>query len=345
MSPRQVLTNRWKSITTPWTPDDWAVYATRRLNSLLQTHSVCSTREMEARLSDFGIKTNPRADPHHLTTARHNLNLQIVSSSPVPLYALPNIEVDSVRDIISRKEHLHTAFNNFTRDELCGDIAEKVIFTCMEASQNLSLHRHELGHVSRIGNNTTSNPLDTYSFLPFLHSSGTYKVAVIGIEVKNIREWIYPDSVEIWKALKACLDLNCIPIIINRSFHFTSFPFFRDIGVLGHETNKQYFAYDLRKNSDFQAIKDELYFRDIVPWKVTKKGIKLNPGVVKFFTTTVPRMIERTIERFELNKSLLLQYAPGPLHREETTIEERSKLMEEFRNTYKQYHSVANTGW
>lgn len=345
MSPRQLLTTRWKAITANWTADHWTDYATRRLNALFQTYPVCSSREMEARLSDFGIQTIPRADPHHLTTARHHLSLQIVSATPVPLYALPNIQVDSVKDTISRKEHLHNAFVNFTRDELCGDIAEKVILTCMEASQNLSLQPHELGRVSSIGNNTTTNPLDTYAFLPFLHSSGTYKVAVIGIEVKNIREWIYPESVEIWKALKACLDLNCIPVIINRSFHYTSFSFFRDIGVLGHETNKQYFAYDLRKETDFQAIKDELYFRDIVPWKVTKKGVKLDPNVVKFFTTTVPKMIERTTGRFELNKSLLLQYAPGPLHREETTIQERSKLMEEFRNAYKQYHSTDRTGW
>jgi len=300
---------------------------------------------MEARLSDFSIKPNPRCDPHHLTTARTNLRLQTLSTSPVPLYALPNRYVDSLKDTIARKEYLHNSFDKFTRYKLCGEIAEKVIFTSMETSQNLSLQPHDLGRVTQIGNYKTNNPLDTYAFLPFLHSSGTYKVAVIGIEVKNIREWIYPDSVEIWKALKACLDLHCTPIIINRAFHFTSFPFFRDIGVLGHETNKQYFVYDLRKDPDFQAIKDELYYRDIIPWRVTKKGIKPDPPIVTFFTTTVPRMIERTIERFELNKPLLLQYAPGPLHREETTVEERSKLMNEFRNAYKQYHSLPRIGW
>lgn len=270
MSPRQLLTARWKSITANWGQPEWAAYATRRLNTLLQSYPVCSAREMEARLSEFGLKLNPRAEPHHLTTARRTLKLQVVSSSPVRLYALPNVPLDS---------------------------------------------------------------------------SGEYKLAVIGIEVKNIREWIYPESVEIWKAIKACLDLHCIPIIISRAFHYTSFYFFRSIGILGHETQKQYFAYDFCNDPVFQSIKDELYFKDMTPWKVTKKGIKLDSDVVKFLSYTLPKMIERTSYQFELNNPLLLQYATGPLHREDTPIYERSALMEQFRDAFKQFHSTSYTGW
>ena len=95
MPPRR-LTDHWKKITGNWTPSDWRDYAAKRLYSLLQKHPVLSTREMEARLSDFGTNLLPPADPHHLTTARDMLNLQVVSTKPRPLYSLPNVSISSL---------------------------------------------------------------------------------------------------------------------------------------------------------------------------------------------------------------------------------------------------------
>jgi hypothetical protein len=215
----------------------------------------------------------------------------------------------------------------------------------MTASLNLSIQDHQLGNVRQIGNYTTTYPLDTYAFVPFLDSTGAHALGIIGIEVKNIREWIYPDSVEIWKTLKACLDLHCVPIIINRPFHSTSFSFFRAIGVLGFETQKQYFEYSLREDPLFQAVKDELYFRDMFPWMVTRRGIKLDRGIVRFFSSTVPQWIGSTSSQFNLNRDLLLPYANGPLHREETPMDDRARLMGEFREAFKRSHSTSFTYW
>jgi hypothetical protein len=296
---------------------------------------------MEARLSDFGSNLNPRVDPHHLTTARKMLNLQVVSHKHVPLYSLPNISPSSVNNIIARKELLHQAFLNFTKDHLCGDVAERIVFTSMTKALNLSIEPHTLGNVSQIDNLTTTNPLDTYARVIFTHNTAQRQVITIGIEIKNIREWIYPESVEIWKALKACIDLDCIPVIISRAFHYTAFTFFRDIGAFGHKTKHQYFSSTLWKDPLFTSLQKELYFRDMVRWKEDKP----DPMVTSFFRDLLPQYISRTALNFKHNKQLIDKYAQGPLHDENTSIPDRSDLMRQFREDFKRFHNRTETGW
>ena len=341
MPPRQELPQRWKDIIRFWSPDDWRDYAVKRLHALLKKHQVCSTREMEARLTDFGSNLNPRVEPHHLTTAREMLKLNIVSEKYAPLYSLPNTPLTSISPIIARKELLHEAFRNFTKDQFCGDVAEKIVFASMEKALNLSIEPHTLGQVSQIGDLKTTNPLDTYALLPFTDITGKRQVAIIGIEIKNIREWIYPQSIEIWKALKACIDLDCTPIIISRAFHYTTMTFFRDIGVFGFETRKQYLSSKLWKEPLYTPLKKELYFRDMILWKEDKP----DPKVTRFFSDLLPRYISRTVSTFEHNKHLIAQYAQGPLHDEKTNISNRSKLMSQFREDFWHLHNLTRTWW
>lgn len=96
MALRQNLPQRWKAIISSWSEDEWHNYAVKRLHSLLNKHHVLSTREMESRLSDFGTNLLPPVHPHHLTTARNILSLQVVSTNPIPLYALPNVSTSSI---------------------------------------------------------------------------------------------------------------------------------------------------------------------------------------------------------------------------------------------------------
>lgn len=342
MPPRQQFPHQWKATIRSWSPDDWRDYAAKRLNNLLKKHHVCSTREMEARLSDFGTNLLPPVHPHHLTTARKMLNLQVVSTNPRPLYSLPNISISSISSHIARKELLNDAFiNHFTKEELCGDVAERIIFNSMCLALNLSIEPHNLGNVSQIGSRTTNKPLDTYALLPFTDNIGQRNVSVLGIEIKNIREWIYPESVEIWKALKSCVDLDCIPIIISRAFHYTAFTFFRDIGAFGHKTKHQYFSTKLWKHPLYSAVKKELYFRDMVLWKEDKPDLM----VTNFFSDILPQHISRITQTFENHKQLINNYAQGPLHDERTHISDRSKLMSQFREDFKRLHKINQTQW
>ena len=106
-TPRSSLPQYWLDRIRAWSTSDWQLYAANRLSSLLKTHCVCSTREMEARLCDFGSNLIPRVEPHHLTTARSMLKLKVVSQSPIPLYSLPDTPLQSIENIISRKEFFY----------------------------------------------------------------------------------------------------------------------------------------------------------------------------------------------------------------------------------------------
>lgn len=340
MTPR--YPSAWQATVQSWTLADWQDYACKRLYSLLQKHPVLSTREMEARLSEFGTNLLPPVHPHHLTTARKSLNLQVVSTSPIPLYSLPNISTSSISSHIARKELLNDAFvNHFTKEEFCGDVAEKVIFNSMCHALNLSIEPHTLGNVSQIGSRNTNKTLDTYALLPFIDNSGQKKFSVLGIEIKNIREWIYPESVEIWKALKSCIDLDCIPIIISRVFHYTAFTFFRDIGAFAYQTKHQYFSTHLWKHPLYSTVKKELHFRDMVLWKEDKP----DPKVTSFFSDLLPKHISRIAQNYENHRQLIDNYAQGPLHDENTDISDRSNLMTQFREDFKRLHNITQTQW
>lgn len=340
--PRKGLPQRWQISVSSWSEHDWRDYAAKRLHSLLNKHHVLSTREMEARLSDFGTNLLPPVDPHHLTTARTKLKLQVVSTHPIPLYALHNVSKSSINSYIARKELLNEAFvNHFTKEEFCGDIAEIIVFNSMCQALNLSIEPHTLGNVSQIGNYTTNKPLDTYARLPFTDHVGNLKVAVLGIEIKNIREWIYPQSVEIWKALKSCIDLDCFPIIISRAFHYTAFAFFRDVGLFGHKTRHQYFSTKLWKHPLYSAVKKELCFRDMVLWKEDKP----DPIVTRFFSEILPQNISRITQVYQFHKQLIAKYAQGPLHDENTDISDRSKIFNQFRDDFKRLHNLTRTQW
>ncbi len=209
----------------------------------------------------------------------------------------------------------------------------------MSKALNLSIEPHTLGNVYQIGSLTTTNPLDTYAYVILTDSNGQRRVVTLGIEVKNIREWIYPESVEIWKTLKSCIDLECIPIIISRAIHYTAFTFFQDIGALGYKTNHQYFSSTLWGHPLYTPLKNELYFHDMILWKEDKP----DPMVTSFFSDVLPERISQTTRNFETNKQLIAKYAQGPLHDENTIITDRSDLMSQFREEFKRLHNVTKT--
>jgi hypothetical protein len=49
--------------------------------------------------------------------------------------------------------------------------------------------------------------------------SGTW----LGLECKNVREWLYPDRTEIRQTIDKCLRLDCVPMIIGRRIPYVTF--------------------------------------------------------------------------------------------------------------------------
>jgi hypothetical protein len=60
-----------------------------------------------------------------------------------------------------------------------------------------------------------------------------------GIEVKNTRPWIYPDSPDVIELLKKCCAVDVVPILIARRIHYSTFSVLSPCGVIVHQTFNQ----------------------------------------------------------------------------------------------------------
>ncbi|WP_353182445.1 hypothetical protein, partial [Bosea sp. (in: a-proteobacteria)] len=60
-----------------------------------------------------------------------------------------------------------------------------------------------------------------------------------GIECKNIREWIYPGRNEVHELLSKCLQLDCIPVLIARRIHPSTFFILNKCGGVIHQVYNQ----------------------------------------------------------------------------------------------------------
>ena len=60
-----------------------------------------------------------------------------------------------------------------------------------------------------------------------------------GLEVKNIREWLYLDRTEITDLLKKCLYLDAVPILIGRRIPYVTRRILKPCGALVWETYNQ----------------------------------------------------------------------------------------------------------
>jgi hypothetical protein len=67
----------------------------------------------------------------------------------------------------------------------------------------------------------------------------TETAGIVGIEVKNIREWIYVDRPEVTEMLGKCCALNAVPVLIARRIQYETFSVLNPCGVLIHQTYNQ----------------------------------------------------------------------------------------------------------
>jgi hypothetical protein len=60
-----------------------------------------------------------------------------------------------------------------------------------------------------------------------------------GIEVKNVRPWLYPHSALVVDLISKCLALDCIPVLIARRIHYVTHRLLSACGLVIHETFNQ----------------------------------------------------------------------------------------------------------
>ncbi len=186
--------------------------ANRRLRNILTTYHVASARTLEQKISDAG-PTNQRIDPHILTETRNLLiqkgEIQALRTASVRWYHLTTSDTSIVKARVRELDALHRQTQKPLFVMLVGQALEIATFRALqhqttlnyfghfsdlEAHDDSTLYRKEEPPSSLSGREIPCGK--TLDFL-IQHPQSCYA----GVEIKNIREWLYPDRSEIREML------------------------------------------------------------------------------------------------------------------------------------------------
>jgi hypothetical protein len=316
------------------TLDEWDFIARKRIESILATRRISYSSHLEIKISEAG-PTRLRAEPHIISNALRNMvkaknvlnhtptNLPSGSSNPkyyVPLDFKGAADASRSRSFVEWRNLFLWASQ---RSEYCGYMLEKIIFDAVLETDKY----HVLGSAPIYGADgklmkTSGSEILTYQGQDVYkaESGAGFDLFVIhkashtpiGIEAKNVRDWIYPASEEVWRAIARACTMECLPVIIARKISYISRAgFFAKFGILGFETNFQYMAQQVQPDSKYTfkdkvIHKDKLGFADI---KLLKPKDPTPSHVVKFFDDILDQHAESYFEKFMKHKELLKKYA------------------------------------
>jgi hypothetical protein len=302
-------------------PEQWRSWAADAIQLLLETDGAATQPGMEAKLSDQRFKGAPHPiNPHHLTTARNRLLQANViekhsettrGGQVVGTFLLANPTKVALRKA-ARKRILHARFGSWS--SAATEWGAPPIPAALERVVHASLidatpHgyrplRPEGGEVSRIADAPVpGGRMDNAAFYTGLSDTGLPQpTALITIEVKNVRQWIYPPTQELYQLLYKSTHLRLqhpslpvFPVLVCRRAHYTTHKMAQQLGFHVIATQKQYVRPavagtdgDRRK---FDEVNEELAY-----------NLALNedsvPPMVGHFTRSIPSRYSDASERW-----------------------------------------------
>ncbi|MGH8190196.1 MAG: hypothetical protein ACREP2_01960 [Rhodanobacteraceae bacterium] len=134
---------------------------------------------------------------------------------------------------------------------------------------------------------------------------------MLGIEVKNTREWIHVDSEEVHKLPIKTLALDMVPVLIARRISYVTMRIFTDCGILAHQTYNQRYPPGRETLATQAANKHLLGYHDI------RVGTDPDARMTRFFESLLPHLVSDARSKFDSVKHLL-----GPFANREMTYKE-----------------------
>ena len=123
-----------------------------------------------------------------------------------------------------------------------------------------------------------------------------------GIEVKNIREWLYPNREEVKDFIEKCLFLDAVPVLIGRRIPYVTRRILNPCGVLVWETYNQRYPKADADLAEKAKHKNLLGYHDI------KIGNEPGPHLEHFIGTILPEELPKARERLGAFRDLLESY-------------------------------------
>jgi hypothetical protein len=266
------------------------------------------------KISDAG-PTPQRIDPHILTAVRHALVLKgdilQINKTATPWFHLANADPQLVQQRLEMLESLHRQTAHGSVPSLLGQTLEIAVFRAL-SSQSLL---HYLGHFHDLHAHDDSlqySKEEPPTWLSGRRIPGKKKLDFLihhpacgfgGVEVKNIRPWIYPGHPAIQEMLLKCGSLDVVPILIARRIHFSTFRVLNPCGVLLHETFNQLYP------ASCQALATQVRDKRLLGYHDVRVGNQPDARLLRFIQVNLPQVLPAARKSFDLFKDLLLKYA------------------------------------
>jgi hypothetical protein len=288
----------------PW---EYEALGTRAIVELLHREHAASWLEVEARGADEewpGLGTP--INPHHLSAARAALMRrrtiqQLTATSrggrSVPVIALSEhasttvVERAAARKRLLLARYLGWAQGTPSRPGIIGPAAERVTHASLLAAAPLGyrLANPAGGGVTEFLGVRLNGPLDNAAFLTPLAPNGLpLPTVAVPIEVKNVRDWLYPFSPEPYQLLAKATTLQkaqpaqrIMPTLVCRRAHITLYRMAKDLGFFIIEPKRQFITPTVDEEH-LREVRSELGFIDLIA------TVDADKRIVDRLTRTLP---------------------------------------------------------
>lgn len=264
-------------------------HARQSLLDLLDTEHAVVWSEVEAKLTREARSNELAVYPHVLTHARRDLIAErLVDSTKAATRGGGTIETfhlanttgrtTKIKHAAGRKRLLLARYYGWASGSttyphgFIGPAGESTIRQAIIDSGALSVTTPGAGEVTNaLGLNLTpTGSLDSGGFMPALNDKGIPLGTVyVPVEIKNIRDWVYPQTAELYQLLdksaqlqRSAPDASILPVLATRRINHTLRFLAQRLGFKVLETRQQY----IRAVSDDELadIRTELGFMDLM---------------------------------------------------------------------------------
>ena len=295
--------------------EHWIDLGYRRIQNILRMMKIATMRTLEQKISDAG-PFNQRVEPHNLTKARNKLEQEDIvitenrqTGKWYRLSTTPRREWQARLELV---EPIVQQMQDGTNHIAVGQTLEMAVYRalCMGRSN------HEFVFLGGFPGQDKSDSRNLKKIDPPSLISGRYlaggkkldfvlvhaRANLAGVEVKNTREWIYPDSKEIRELLSKCYELDAVPVMVCRRYAYVTFSVLNRCGVLLHQNYKQLLPDHLHDLAERAKNKELLGYHDIHLGNEPDQRLR-------HFIGELPHLLTEAKNRFVKYKDLLWEFA------------------------------------
>jgi hypothetical protein len=340
-------------------PEEYVQLGREAILHLLEVELAAPWLEIEAKIADRPYEpVGIRVEPHHLSAARARLvgtGTIVASTGPtrggseVTVFHLAGHSGRRLEDAMARKRLLTARYYGWargtrTRPGRFGPAGEAAVYAAMLAAAPSGYTIDSPGgQVPTLLGVPLSGPLDAAAHYLTRDAAGLPgRVITVPVEVKNLRDWIYPSSGEIYQLLsKAAIvqqsvpDRAVAPVLVCRKAHITSMRMAKEIGFFIIPIERQY-VHQVEEDALIE-IRAELGLSDLVQQE------EVDPRLERFFRTHLPKVIERTADDWSASGPDLIDYWSMLATERDAAI--RAAILVELRSTFEAYYGSYPSGW